>query len=109
MRNPAKQLRKAVQAGDEAARKVVRDLAEETAAFVSHVVNLMEPDVVSLGGSVAEELHDWILPVVLKLVRQESPAAERVQIVVSGLGKNAGIVGGAVLASRGGKPLGRRA
>jgi glucokinase len=100
MRNPAKQLRKALQAGEESAQQRVAELAERTGAFVAQIINRLKPDVVALGGPTMEELKDWILPAVHRNVHQlvRSDLADEVDILVSEMGKNAGIVGGAVLA-----------
>ena len=101
-RNPAKQLRKAIQAGDAEAEKAALEIARRTGIFVASLINVLRPDILALGGGAMEELKDWMLPVIQKQVEElvELGQAATVDIVVSELGKDAGIVGGAVLAAQ---------
>ncbi len=102
VRNPAKKLRKALQTGDNVAAKTVHALALQAGEFVAQLVDRLDPDVLALGGGAVDELKEWLLPVILKQVRETLPpeSVEDVEIFVSELGKDAAIVGGAVLAAQ---------
>jgi glucokinase len=102
VRNPAKKLRKALQAGDELAARTVHALALQAGGFIAQLIDLLNPDVLALGGGAVDELKEWLLPVILKQVREgvRPESVDDVEIFVSELGKDAAIVGGAVLAAQ---------
>jgi glucokinase len=101
-RNPAKQLRKAIQAGDEQAEKAVHALAQQAGLFVVQMINLFQPDVLALGGGAIEELKEWLLPVILRNIREQALPEIRddVEIFVSSLGKITGMLGAALLSAQ---------
>jgi glucokinase len=101
-RNAAKQLRKAIQSGNSEAASAAQAIADQTGAFVASLIDALRPDVVALGGGAIEELREWLLPGILKQVRGLAgpDRLEGVEIVVSELGKNTGMIGAAVLAAR---------
>jgi len=102
VRNPAKKLRKALLAGDEVAAKTVHALAQQAGGFIAQLIDQFNPDVLALGGGAVDELKEWLLPVILKQVREggRPESVADVEIFVSELGKDAAIVGGAVLAAQ---------
>lgn len=72
----AKHLAAALQQGDAAARRLLREVVEDLAFGLSHVVQLLHPEVIVLGGGlsgtgeplrsqVAESLRSWIMQVFL--------------------------------------------
>jgi glucokinase len=72
----AKHLATALQQGDDAARRLLREVAEDLAFGLSHVVQLLHPEVIVLGGglsgigeplrtAVAESLRSFIMEVFL--------------------------------------------
>ena len=95
-------LRKAVRRGDKFVAKVIEETAEYIGIAVSNLVNILNPEIVVLGGGVLEALGDEMMDIVRKTAKDHAmPGAMRgVQIVDSHLGDNAGITGGAVLARR---------
>ncbi len=95
-------LRKAVRRGDKLVTKVIEDAAEYTGIAVANLVNILNPEIVVLGGGVIEALGDEMMDVIRKTAKEHAmPGAMKgVQIVDTHLGDNAGITGGAVLAKR---------
>jgi glucokinase len=65
-------------------------------------VNILNPEVMVLGGGVIEALADEMMSVIVETAKDYAmPGAMKgVEIVASKLGDNAGITGGAVLARR---------
>jgi predicted NBD/HSP70 family sugar kinase len=88
-----------VQAGDSAANRAVRDAGRMLGEVLAAAVNLLNPSVIVLGGTVARS-GDQLLAGVREVIYQRSlPLATRhLRIVRSGLGDRAGIVGAAVTA-----------
>jgi glucokinase len=95
-------LRKAVRRGDKFVAKVIEETAEYTGIAVSNLVNILNPEIVVLGGGVIEALGDEMMDIIKKTAKDHAmPGAMKgVQIVDCHLGDNAGITGGAVLAKR---------
>ena len=95
-------LRKAVRKGDKFVARVVEEAAEYTGIAVANLVNILNPEVVVLGGGVIEALGDEMMDVIKKTTKDHAmPGAMKgVEIFESHLGDNAGITGGAVLAKR---------
>lgn len=102
VRNPAKKLRKAIQAGDEQAARTVHDVGLQAGAFIAQWIDRLDPDVLALGGGAVDDLKEWLLPVILKQIREtlRPESVEGVEIFVSQLGKDTAIVGGAALAAQ---------
>ena len=65
-------------------------------------INLFNPEVIVLGGGIIEQLEHEMLPIIDKVARKHalSGTANGIEIMATRLGDNAGITGGAVLASR---------
>ena len=95
-------LRKAVRKGDKFVAKIVEEAAQYTGIAVANVINLLNPEIVVLGGGVIEALGDEMMDVIKKTAKEHSmPGAMKgVEILESHLADNAGITGGAVLARR---------
>ena len=95
-------LRKAIRRGDKFVSKVIEGVAEYIGIGVSNLVNILGPDVVVLGGGVMEALSDEMSGIITKTAKEHAmPGTMKgVDIVVSKLGDNAGITGGAVLAKK---------
>jgi glucokinase len=95
-------LRKAIRRGDKFVGKVIEETAEYIGVAVSNLVNILNPEIVVLGGGVMEALGDEMMDIVRKTAKDHAmPGAMKgVQIVDSHLGDTAGITGGAVLARR---------
>jgi glucokinase len=99
--NEAQHLAAAVGQGDPIARQILRETAETLAFALSHVVHLMHPQVIILGGGlskVGEPLRDAVaqaLPPFLMEVFRPGP-----RIVLAALGEDAVPVGALELALR---------
>jgi len=95
-------LRKAIQKDDKLAAKVVEDAADYTGIAVGSLINLLNPEVVVLGGGLIEALSDVMMPRITKSALSHAlpGTTDSVQIKDSLLGDKAGIFGAAVLARR---------
>ncbi len=95
-------LRKAIRKGDKFVDRVVEGAAEYIGIAVANVINILNPEVVVLGGGVMEALADEMMSVIVETAGDYAmPGAMKgVEIIASELGDNAGITGGAVLARR---------
>jgi len=95
-------LRKAIRRGDKFVDRVIEGVAEYIGIAVANVVNLLNPEVVVLGGGVIEALADEMMSVIIETAKDYAmPGAMKgVDIIASKLGDNAGITGAAVLARR---------
>jgi len=95
-------LRKAVRRGDKYVDKVIESAAEYIGIATANLINILNPEVVVLGGGVIEALADEMMSVIIETAKEYAMAGamKGVEIVESRLGDNAGITGGAVLARR---------
>ena len=93
-------LRKAIRQGDKYIEKVIEDAAEYTGIAIANLVNILNPEVVVLGGGLITALEDEMMAIILETAKDYvmSGTFEGIEIVASKLGDDAGIVGGAVLA-----------
>ena len=89
----------AMRAGDEAAREVVDIYIYYLACGITNLVNILRPEVLSIGGGISGEgqaLIDALLPIVNKEC-YGGTAVGQTKICIATLGNDAGIVGAAVL------------
>ena len=95
-------LRKAIRRGDKFVDRIVESAAEYIGIATANVINVLNPEVVVLGGGVIEALADEMMGVIVETAADYAmPGTTKgVEIVASKLGDNAGITGGAVLAKR---------
>ena len=95
-------LRRAIRRGDKLVEGIVKEAAEYTGLAVANLLNLLNPEVVALGGGVIEALEEEMLPTISKVAREHAMpgTGKGTTILASTLGDHAGIVGGAVLARR---------
>lgn len=95
-------LRKAIRRGDKVVEKAVEEAAEYTGIAVANVINLINPEVVVIGGGLMDALEDEMLAIIVETAHDNAmQGTDRgVEIVASKLGDDAGITGGAVLARR---------
>jgi len=98
-------LRKAIRRGDKFVDHIVEEAAEYTGIAVANMINLINPEVVVLGGGVIEALEDEMMSIIVETATEYalSGTAKGIEIMASKLGDDAGITGGAVLAKRGTK------
>ena len=89
----------AMRAGDEAAREVVDTYISYLATGLTNIINIFQPEVVSLGGGISNEKDNLLTPLI-PLVRAEQYGGELprcTEIRAAELGNDAGIIGGAFL------------
>jgi glucokinase len=92
-------IRKAIRRGDKVVEKIVEEAAHYAGLAVGNLVNLLNPEMVVLGGGVIEALTDEMMPTLVKSAKSHMMSGNgKVDIVASKLGDNAGITGAAVLA-----------
>jgi glucokinase len=95
-------LRKAIRRGDKLVEKIVEEAAEYTGIAVANLINILNPEVVVLGGGVIDALGDEMMAIIVETAEDYalSGTNKGVEIVASKAGDDAGIIGGAVLARR---------
>lgn len=84
--------------GDILAEKVYNELGHYFGISLSNMVNLIDPELIIVGGSVAQS-DDLFLPQAKKIMRKyiKSPKSKTIKIVKGKLGANAGAIGAALL------------
>jgi glucokinase len=95
-------LRKAIKQGDKFVEHIVEEAAKYTGIAVANLINVLNPEVVVLGGGLMDALEDEMMPVVVESAREHAfPGSDKgIKILPSKLADDAGITGGAVLARR---------
>ena len=89
----------AMRAGDEAAAEVFRMYVHYLACGLVNIVNIFQPEVISLGGGISNE-GDFLLKPLIPTVRKEQYGGgivSETEIRIAKLGNDAGIVGAAML------------
>ncbi len=89
----------AKRAGDEAGSEVVAKYVHYLAQGIANIVNIFQPEVLSIGGGISNE-GDYLLDMLVPLVRAEAYGQGIVKgadIRIAALRNDAGIIGGAVL------------
>lgn len=96
-------LRKAIRKGDKFVEKVVEEAAEYAGIGVANLINILNPEIVVVGGGVIEALENEFMPTLLKAAKEHvmPGTMSGIEIEASKLGDHAGITGAAVLARRG--------
>ncbi|MCS7089201.1 MAG: ROK family protein [Verrucomicrobiota bacterium] len=94
------ELRKAWEQDDKLVHRILLQTADYLGLGVANLVNLLNPEVVVLGGGLLQALGEALMPRIVETARQcIIPGSERnLKIVPSRLGDEAGIIGAAVLA-----------
>ena len=91
-------LRRAVEAGDKLATAVLDETCLYTGIAIANLCNLLNPEVVALGGGLIEQLHTVMLPRIREAaLGRIMPGARQVRIMATTLGDAAGITGAAIL------------
>ena len=96
-------LRKAIRKGDKFVEKVVEEAAEYAGIGVANLINILNPEIVVVGGGVIEALESEMMPTIIKSAKEHvmPGTMDGIKIEASQLGDHAGITGAAVLARRG--------
>lgn len=86
--------------GDKLVREIIDDACDYIGIGAANLINVLNPQAVILGGGLIEALGDKMLPRIRKSAWSHVIGAtnERVKIVDSGLGDDAGVLGGALVA-----------
>ena len=87
----------AARRGDARAAAVIADVAERLGRAVADLVSLLDPELVILGGGIAQAGQLLLGPVRAAVRRQAQPFARSVPVVRSALGTRAGFIGAATL------------
>jgi glucokinase len=95
-------LRKAMRRGDKFVDRIIEGASEYIGIATANLINILNPEVVVLGGGVIEALADEMMSVIVETAKDYAmPGTMKgVEIVASKLGDNAGITGAGVLARR---------
>ncbi|MCZ7637988.1 MAG: ROK family protein [Verrucomicrobia bacterium] len=95
-------LRKAIKRGDKLVERIVEEAAEYTGIAVANVINLLNPEVVVIGGGLMDALEDDMMAIIVETAHDYAMNGtdHGIEILPSKLGDDAGITGGAVLAKR---------
>ena len=96
-------LRKAIRRGDKLVTKIVEAAAEFAGIGVANLINVLNPELVVIGGGVIEALAEEMMPTLIKAAKEHvmPGTMSGIEIKASKLVDNAGITGAAVLARRG--------
>jgi glucokinase len=89
----------AMKAGDEVAAEVVDEYISYLACGIVNIINIFQPNVLSIGGGICNE-GEYLTKPLLEKVWAETYSREgtpRTEIVIAKLGNDAGIIGAAVL------------
>ncbi len=89
----------AMRAGDAAGEEVVRRYVYYLAQGLTNIINIFQPEVLSIGGGISGE-GDYLLDLIVPLVRAEvygHGIVKNTDICIATLRNDAGIIGGAVL------------
>ena len=89
----------AMKQGDEPAKEVVDEYIAYLATGITNMINIFQPEVLSIGGGVCNE-KDYLLKPLMKIVDNEQYTrdnSKKTKVVIAQLGNDAGIIGAAGL------------
>ena len=89
----------AMRQGDEAAKEVVTEYVEYLASGLASMINIFQPEVLSIGGGISNE-GQYLLDLVVPLIRKQTYGTGLIpetDIRIAQLKNDAGIIGAAVL------------
>ncbi len=89
----------AMKKGDIPAKEVVDEYISYLAAGITNMINIFQPEVLSIGGGVCNE-KDYLLKPLMKIVDREQytrNGTKKTKILIAKLGNDAGIIGAAGL------------
>jgi glucokinase-like ROK family protein len=87
----------AAQAGDELAQRILRDVGQQLGVGLSYLINVLDPELVVLGGRVMDAA-EFILEGARASVARHTLRSSKVEVVASTLGDRAGLVGSVISA-----------
>ena len=89
----------AMKQGDKAGKEVVDKYISYLACGITNIINIFQPDVLSIGGGVCNE-GDWLLKPLVEIVDRDQYTRlmpVKTKVTVAQLGNDAGIIGAAAL------------
>jgi glucokinase len=89
----------AMREGDEAAREVVDMYLSYLATGITNIINVFQPEVLSIGGGVSGEGDNLLKPILPMIMREVygNGFVQPTKIRIAELGNDAGIIGAAYL------------
>ena len=89
----------AMKQGDEVGKEIVDEYISYLATGVTNIINIFQPNVLSIGGGVCNERDYLLKPLVEKVFKETYTKGKdnQTEIKIAELGNDAGIVGAAVL------------
>lgn len=90
---------KAARASDPYAKEIVNDYIEHLATGITNLINIFQPDIITIGGGVSNEGDDLINPLI-EIVERDQYTRDndrKTRVVIASLKNDAGIVGAAGL------------
>ena len=87
----------AMKQGDEQAKAVVNTYIDFLACGISNIINIFQPEILTIGGGVCNE-KDYLLKPLMKLVENEQytrSSTKKTKVAIAQLGNDAGIIGAA--------------
>ncbi|NLX35996.1 MAG: ROK family protein [Chloroflexi bacterium] len=100
---PSGEILAAIEAGDDVVQAAVAQAQRYLGLMVANCVNIIDPEIVVIGGGVLEKMGDAYLEPVRSVARQHfinKDDMDRVRIITAELGDHSGVIGAAVLASQ---------
>jgi predicted NBD/HSP70 family sugar kinase len=87
----------AARAGDAVAQRILRGVGEQLGVGLSYLINVLDPELLVLGGRVMEAA-DFILEGARASVARHTLGSSKVEVVASTLGDRAGLIGAVISA-----------
>ena len=89
----------AMRAGDALGKKVVNDYIRYLGAGIVNIINIFQPEVVTLSGGISREREYLTVPLqkIIEAERYSKYCESQTRVVVASLGTDAGIIGAALL------------
>ena len=85
--------------GDATALDVVREYAKYLACGITNIINIFQPDVLTIGGGISGQ-GDYLLKLIVPIIEREQYTRDyenKTEIKIATLGNDAGIIGAAAL------------
>ena len=92
----------AMKQGDEVGKEIVDEYIEYLASGIASIINIFQPNVLSIGGGVCGEKDYLLKPLTEKVFGQtytKTGVSPQCELKIAELGNDAGIIGAAVLSA----------
>ena len=87
----------AMKQGDEVGKEIVDEYISYLASGIASMINIFQPNVLSIGGGVCNEKDNLLVPLKKAIFSETYSKGKQCEIKIAELGNDAGIVGAAVL------------